>query len=185
VSRYTTNSPGRRHIHQEFPVEWSVLVTTSMQVEQVNGMRLFHFPGGLHVWNSNESGTGTQFWYREIVLRRNCGKQCITAGDRAVILDVEANVGMSGLSLMERFASLRLLGSNRCRAPMSASNATSRSQRADRFTASSPQPGTGQSRGRGTDRRARRSAPRPRLFPDHGRKHVRRAVPPSGCPWLQ
>jgi FkbM family methyltransferase len=79
-----------------------------MEAAPDRGMRLFHLPGGLQVWNSPESETDTQFLYREIFQRRNYEQHGIEVGDGAVVFDVGANVGMFGLSLMERCTGLRL-----------------------------------------------------------------------------
>jgi FkbM family methyltransferase len=71
-------------------------------------MKQFRLPGNLQVWNSPESGADTQFLYREIFQRRNYEKHGIEVRDRDVIFDVGANIGMFGLSLMDRFSGLRL-----------------------------------------------------------------------------
>src|SRR6185503_7380539 len=71
-------------------------------------MKQFSLPGNLQVWNAPESGADTDFLYREIFQRRNYEKLGVEVREHDVVFDVGANIGMFGLSLMERFSGLRL-----------------------------------------------------------------------------
>ena len=71
-------------------------------------MTRFRLPGGLRVWNAPESGADTRFLYREMFRRHSYEKNGVVVRPGDTIFDVGANVGMFGLSLMDRFDGLRL-----------------------------------------------------------------------------
>ena len=71
-------------------------------------MKSFRFPNGLQIWNTPESGSDTQFLYREVFEQHCYEKHGVTVSDGDVIFDVGANAGMFALSLMERFRGLRI-----------------------------------------------------------------------------
>jgi FkbM family methyltransferase len=75
---------------------------------ETESMKSFPFPNGLRVWNTPESGSDTQFLYREVFERHCYEKHGVAVSDGDVIFDVGANVGMFALSLMERFHDLRI-----------------------------------------------------------------------------
>jgi FkbM family methyltransferase len=77
------------------------------QVE-TQSMKSFRFPNGLQIWNTPESGSDTQFLYREVFERHCYEKHGVTVSHGDTIFDVGANVGMFALSLMERFRDLRI-----------------------------------------------------------------------------
>jgi len=79
-----------------------------MQQEQTESMKLFRLRDGLQVWNGPESGSDTQFLYRENFERHCYEKHGIAVTDGAVIFDAGANIGMFALSLMSRFRDLRI-----------------------------------------------------------------------------
>jgi FkbM family methyltransferase len=79
-----------------------------MQPEYAQSMKLFHFPGGLQIWNSPEAASDTQFLYREIFERHSYLKHGVTVNSGDVVFDVGANVGMFALSLMRRASDLRV-----------------------------------------------------------------------------
>lgn len=70
-------------------------------------MQLFQLPGGFQVWNTLKA-SDTQFLYREIFERQCYEKHGVTLNDGDVIFDVGANIGMFGLSIMQRFRDLRI-----------------------------------------------------------------------------
>jgi FkbM family methyltransferase len=71
-------------------------------------MKDFELPNGLRVWNAPESGSDTQFLYRENFERRCYEKNGVAVKDGDVVFDVGANIGMFALSLVERFRKLRI-----------------------------------------------------------------------------
>lgn len=75
---------------------------------QPSQMQLFQLPGGLRIWNTQDAGGDTRYLYGEIFERQCYEKHGITLNDGDVIFDVGANVGMFGLSLMQRFRNLRM-----------------------------------------------------------------------------
>ena len=79
-----------------------------MQQAQTEAMKLFHLPGGLNVWNSPESGSDTQFLYREIFERNSYDKHGVALDESNVVFDVGANIGLFALSVMRRSQALRL-----------------------------------------------------------------------------
>ncbi|MEO8592227.1 MAG: FkbM family methyltransferase [Candidatus Solibacter sp.] len=71
-------------------------------------MKLFKLPRGLSVWNTPDAAGDTRFLYREMFERRCYERNGIAVHDGDVVFDVGANVGMFGLSLMERHGGLQL-----------------------------------------------------------------------------
>lgn len=76
--------------------------------EYAPAMKLFQLPEGLRVWNGPESGSDTQFLYRENFQRHCYEKNGIAVKDGDVVFDVGANIGMFALSLMDRFRDLQI-----------------------------------------------------------------------------
>lgn len=81
---------------------------TPISQTAAQSMKQFTLPEGLQVWNGPESGSDTEFLYRENFRRRCYEKHGVAASDGATIFDVGANIGMFALSLMSRFRDLRV-----------------------------------------------------------------------------
>jgi len=79
-----------------------------MPAQATEDMKLFRLHGGIHVWNTPDSGSDTEFLYREIFERHCYEKHGVEVRDGDVIFDVGANVGMFGLSLIGRFRNLQI-----------------------------------------------------------------------------
>lgn len=71
-------------------------------------MKQFRCPNGMRFWNAPESGTETNFIYKEIFESRCYEKHGISISDGDVVFDVGANVGIFACSLLKRFHHLKL-----------------------------------------------------------------------------
>lgn len=110
VSPHTSPSGGLASIKTSIPCAFGVRLLRRLRTNDLlASMIQYVCPNGLRVWQSDGGDADTRFVYRETFDDHCYERHGVTVRDGDVVVDVGAHIGLFAMSIMGRFAALKVV----------------------------------------------------------------------------